>query len=254
MPESHKNTDSSGLAPYDGIPNHVAIIMDGNGRWAKERNRPRLYGHKKGAESVRQAVETAGEIGVKYLTLYAFSEENWGRPTDEVHGIFTLLDYYLAKEKDRLHKNKVCLRTFGRTEALPGKTQKLLADSEQLMRNNGGLTLSIALSYGSRQELTSAVKKLSLKVREGLLNPEDITPQHIQAELFTSGIPDPDLLIRTSGEQRISNFLLWQLAYSELYFVKKCWPSFTREDLLEAVEAYKLRSRRFGLLQPPSLN
>lgn len=230
------------------IPCHVAIIMDGNGRWAKARGRPRVWGHKRGVDSVRAAVETAGEIGVKVLTLYAFSEENWGRPAQEVSTIMDLLDTYIIRERDELNRKNVKFRTIGSIERLPLKSQRLVEETKHLLAENTGLVLNVALSYGSRSEIAQACRKIAQDVQEGRLSVADINPDLLASHLETADLPAPDLVIRTSGEQRLSNFLLWQSAYSELYFTPVCWPDFRRAEFLEAIAAYQQRQRRFGLV------
>ena len=232
----------------DKLPNHVAIIMDGNGRWAEQRRKPRIFGHRCGADSVRAVVKASDDIGVRILSLFAFSEENWGRPEYEVKGIITLLNTYLIKERDELHRANVQLRTMGRIERLPTKTKELLQGSKDLMAGNTGLVLNIALSYGGRQELVEACRTVAQKVKSGTLSPDDISSSHITQALDTWDLPDPDLLIRTSGEQRLSNFMLWQLAYTEQYFADVLWPEFRRADYEKALATYQNRSRRFGLL------
>ncbi|NRA43665.1 MAG: isoprenyl transferase [Oligoflexales bacterium] len=231
------------------LPEHVAIIMDGNGRWAQERRKPRVWGHKKGVESVRAVVKTAGEVGIKYLTLYAFSEENWGRPQSEVSGIMTLLDTFVVRERKELYENNVRLKTIGRIEKLPAKTRKLVQETTEYLKDNDGLTLTIALSYGGRTEISAACRMIAEKVKNHEINVDQIDSELFGQHLSTGSIPDPDLLIRTSGEQRISNFLLWQIAYSELWFSTVYWPDFRREHFLDAIQSYKNRKRRFGLVE-----
>lgn len=231
------------------LPDHVAVIMDGNGRWAQERRKPRIWGHKKGVESVREIVKTAGELGIKFLTLYAFSEENWGRPQSEVSGIMAILDTFVVRERKELYENNVCLKTIGRIEKLPAKTRKLVEETVTYLEGNDGLTLTIALSYGGRTEISEACKTIAEKVKDKKLEPFEIDSELFSQHLSTGSIPDPDLLIRTSGEQRISNFLLWQIAYSELWFSDVYWPDFRREHFLDAIQSYKNRKRRFGLVE-----
>lgn len=232
------------------VPRHVAVIMDGNGRWAQSKNRPRLFGHKNGAKRVRELVETAGKSGVKYLTLYAFSEENWKRPEEEVKGLFLLLSQYLQNEIGQLHENNVRLRGIGNRHKLPVKCLKLLEEGERLTKDNTGLHLILALSYSGRSDIVEAMRKIAELVSRGALKAEDITEESITAALSTSDIPDPDLLIRTSGEQRLSNFLLWEISYCELYFTPKHWPEFRREDFQLALKEYEYRNRRFGGVIP----
>jgi undecaprenyl diphosphate synthase len=228
------------------IPTHVAIIMDGNGRWAKAQGKERSFGHKNGVESVRSAVEASAELGVKYLTLYAFSTENWGRPKEEVGLLMGLLVKTIESETEKLHKNNVRIRVIGDRERLPEMAQKAIKSCEEYTQNNTGLTLILALSYSSKWEIVKAVKEIASNVVEGKVSVDDIDDIMVSNSLETKGIPDPDLLVRTSGEQRISNFLLWQIAYSELYFTDKMWPEFRKEDYFEAVKIFQKRSRRFG--------
>lgn len=229
------------------IPKHIAIIMDGNGRWAKEHNKPRVYGHKMGVFSVRDVVEGAGEIGLKHLTLYAFSTENWNRPKLEVTALMQLLVNTISKEAETLNKNNVKLTTIGDIESLPSNCNSELKKAIQKTEKNTGLNLILALSYSSKWELTQAVKSISNDVLENKLTIEDINETIINDYLNTKNIPDPELLIRTSGEHRISNFLLWQIAYSELLFSSTLWPDYRKEDLFEAIVNYQKRERRFGL-------
>ncbi len=224
------------------IPRHVAIIMDGNGRWANKRNLPKIAGHKKGAESVKQTIESCQENGVEYLTLYAFSSENWQRPVDEVEGLMELLRFYLGKELNKIHTNGVCLKIIGDRSKLSDSINKQIMGAEKLTKNNTKLTLIIALSYGSRQEIIEAVKSICA----AKLKPEQIKEETFEKYLYTFGIPQPDLLIRTSGEQRLSNFLLWQLAYTELFFTDILWPDFKKENFVEAIEEFATRERRYG--------
>ncbi|HWP81505.1 MAG TPA: isoprenyl transferase [Bacteroidota bacterium] len=230
------------------IPQHIAIIMDGNGRWAKRRSMPRIAGHREGVNSVRDIVEACGQLGVKYLTLYAFSTENWKRPTEEVSMLMRLLLKALRDERDRLHQNEVQLKAIGEIAALPQDVQNELLDAIEMMRNNTGLTLILALSYSGRWDLTNGFKRMLRDIRSGVLKEEDISEAVVSQYLSTRTIPDPDLLIRTSGEFRISNFLLWQLAYSELYISEEYWPSFRRKHLYAAIADYQKRERRFGMI------
>ena len=225
---------------------HIAIIMDGNGRWAKERGLPRRDGHRAGAESVREAVETCKELGVKYLTLYAFSSENWSRPQTEIDALMLLLDRFLAEKTTELNQQKVRLHTIGDIERLPAKNQKRLAKAKKETANNTELNLILALSYGAREEITGAIQRISKQVEERKLKPDEITKKLVSQNLDTAAFPDPDLLVRTSGEMRLSNFLLWQLSYAEIVVTKKFWPDFKRADLQAAVEEYSQRHRRFG--------
>lgn len=231
------------------IPAHIAIIMDGNGRWARRIKMPRVFGHRKGAERVRDVVEASGELGVKALTLYAFSEENWERPADEVSTLMGLLTTYLKKEIKHLHEKNVRLRSIGSIGKLPEECQKQLILGQELTKNNTGLQLTLALSYGGRSEMVEACRRVAERVAAGEMRPEDVTDAEIEKHLGTEGLPDPDLLIRTSGEQRISNFLLWQIAYTEFYFTNVHWPDFTKEHFFAAIEAFQDRKRRFGRVE-----
>jgi undecaprenyl diphosphate synthase len=233
------------------LPEHVAVIMDGNGRWAKNKGAARIFGHRNAIEAVRQVIEGAGEIGIKYLTLYAFSTENWGRPKEEVDALMELLVNTLQKEIERLHKNKVRLKTIGDIGQLPKDCRENLRVATESTKNNTGLTLLIALNYSGRREILKAVNELSMRVKEGTLGVEEIDEQLFASFLDTKYIPDPELLIRTSGEMRISNFLLWQIAYTELYITQKLWPDFRKEDLYEAICEYQKRERRFGKVLTP---
>ncbi len=228
------------------LPNHIAIIMDGNGRWAKRRGMPRIAGHNEGVESVRDTVEACGQLGVKYLTLYAFSTENWKRPEEEVSLLMRLLLRALKDETDRLHTNNVRIQAIGDIAKLPQEVQNELVDDIAKTKNNTGLTLILALSYSGRWDLTEAMKRIADEVKANTLSVEQISEQLIASYLSTGNVPDPDLLIRTSGEFRISNFLLWQLAYSEMFITNKLWPSFRRDELYEAIRSYQKRERRFG--------
>lgn len=230
----------------DSVPTHIAIIMDGNGRWAKKRMLPRVAGHRKGAEAVRETVKACGAIGVDFLTLYAFSSENWKRPADEVDDLMGLLRLYLRKELKDLHKNNVQIRFIGETDALASDIKDLIAEAERKTKENTGLTLVIALNYGSRAELVHAAKRIAIAVQSGDMAISDITEDQVSDHLFTKTIPDPDIIIRTSGEQRLSNFLLWQSAYSELLFIDVLWPDFNRAALESAIDEYNRRDRRFG--------
>lgn len=227
-------------------PAHIAIIMDGNGRWAKARGLPRTAGHKRGAEAVRRAVEAAREIGVGYLTLYAFSSENWKRPTGEVTDLMGLLRLYLRNEVSNLHKNGIRLRVIGDRSRLGPDIVALIEESEAKTANNSALTLTLALSYGGRQELAEAARRIAVEVAAGRLSPEQVDEAAIARNLFTHGMPDPDLVIRTSGEKRMSNFLLWQSAYAELVFIDVLWPDFGRAELEAAIRDFHGRERRYG--------
>lgn len=231
------------------IPEHIAIIMDGNGRWAKSKGSIRLHGHKVGVDSVRDITEACAQLGVKYLTLYAFSTENWGRPSAEVRGLMRLLVSSLRKEADNLHENDIRLVTIGQMDRFPADCQVELQEAIDLTEGNSRLQLCLALSYSGRWDITEAVKKIAHHVQDGRLDPELINDQMITDHLSTANVPDPDLIIRTSGEYRISNFLLWQLAYSELYITEQYWPDFRRNELYQAIQSYQKRDRRFGKLQ-----
>lgn len=228
------------------IPGHIAIIMDGNGRWAQTKGNVRIFGHKAGVDSVRDITESCAQLGVKHLTLYAFSTENWNRPSVEVNGLMKILVKSLKNEAKRLHENNIKFVTIGQIERLPEKCQKQISEVTELTKNNDRLQLCLALSYSGRWDITEAVKKLSEQVKAGHLNPEEINDELIGSHLSTAEVPDPDLIIRTSGEYRISNFLLWQLAYSELYVTETFWPDFRREELYEAIKSYQKRDRRYG--------
>lgn len=228
------------------LPRHVAIIMDGNGRWAKEKGQDRLYGHFHGVESVRNVVEGAAELGIEYLTLYAFSTENWDRPQQEVSGLMELLIETIRKEVPTLNKNNIRLHVIGDTAMLPDSARQALQEALEETSVNTGLNLIMALSYSSRWELVHAVKQIAADVQQGKLEPASIDQDTLQQYLCTSDFPDPELMIRTSGEYRISNFLLYQLAYAELYFTDTRWPDFRKKDLIEALLDYQNRERRFG--------
>jgi len=228
------------------LPNHIAIIMDGNGRWAKARNLPRVSGHTEGINSVREIVRICGEIGISYLTLYTFSSENWARPKIEVSAIMKLLLGTIRKEINNLHQNNVRLSSIGNLQDLPSESRRGIVEGMEKTKNNTGLNLILALSYGSRQELLRAVKRIAIKIESGKLESKYISEDILSQELYTSNIPDPDLLIRTGGENRISNFLLWQLAYTELFMTNMFWPDFREKALLEAIVDYQNRQRRFG--------
>jgi undecaprenyl diphosphate synthase len=230
------------LAP----PSHVAIIMDGNGRWARARGLPRAAGHRRGADAVRRTVRAAGELGIEYLTLYGFSSENWKRPADEVDDLMKLLRIYLRGEIAELHRNQVRLRVIGNRQRLAPDIITLIDHAEQQTAGNSGLTLVIALNYGGRDEITAALRTLAADVAAGRLTSDAITAERITASLTTAGIPDPDLIIRTSGEKRLSNFLLWQSAYSELLFLDVLWPDFAKADLEQAITEFHRRDRRYG--------
>lgn len=228
------------------IPQHVAIIMDGNGRWARQQSLSRLEGHKRGSEVAREIITAAARIGISYLTLYAFSSENWRRDPNEVSGLMALLKHYLEDETKELHKEGVRLKVIGERGLLPNTILDLVEQVEELTKANKTITLQMAISYGSRAEIINAVQQIAQKIRDRRLDPEGVTEHVFEQHLYTAGVPDPDLLIRTSGEQRISNYLLWQVAYTELVFVDKFWPEFTPEDFMEALLTYQNRERRFG--------
>jgi undecaprenyl diphosphate synthase len=234
------------LQARSSLPAHVAIIMDGNGRWAKARHLPRVEGHRQGAESVRAIVRAAGEVGVKYMTLYAFSVENWTRPKEEVDTLMKYLARYLKNEIGELNRNNVRLEVIGQIYRLPEFVQEQIEKTISALSKNNGLTLILALSYGGRTELVDAVRSISAKVLRGELDPAEITEQVVSQHLYTKHYPDPDLLIRTSGEMRVSNFLLWQISYAELVVTPTLWPDFRKAQFLEAIEEYGRRHRRFG--------
>src|SRR5437868_145448 len=228
------------------LPQHVAVIMDGNGRWAKQRHLPRIEGHRVGVESVRAIVRACGEVGIKYLTLYAFSVENWNRPKDEVDMLMKYLARYLKSEIGELNRNNVRLEVIGQIYRLPEFVQEQLKKTRAALANNTGLTLILALSYGGRTEIVEAVRAIAEKAKAGQLEPAEITEQTISQHLYTRHYPDPDLLVRTSGEMRVSNFLLWQISYAELVVTSTLWPEFRKPQLFQALEEYAGRHRRFG--------
>ncbi|WP_343637559.1 isoprenyl transferase [Fluviicola sp.] len=230
------------------VPKHIAIIMDGNGRWAKKQGQERLYGHSFGVDSVRASLTACKNIGVKYATMYAFSTENWNRPADEVEGLMSLLVFTIANEVDELNAQNVRLLSIGDTDGLPEDCRNELQNAIESTKNNTGVNLVIALNYSSRWEIAEAVKTLASRVKEETLDVSSITPELITSTLSTKDIPDPELLIRTSGENRLSNFLLWQAAYSEFYFTPVLWPDFREDDLYKAVLEYQSRERRFGMV------
>ena len=230
------------------LPKHIAIIMDGNGRWAKRRGLPRIAGHNEGVNSVRDIIEACAQLGVRYLTLYTFSTENWKRPQDEVSMLMRLLVRALRDERDRMHQNEVRLKVIGELNALPRDVAKELLDAMEMMKENSGLTLVLALSYSGRWDIANAFKKMYADIHAGVLKEENITEGIIGEYLSTKTIPDPDLLIRTSGELRLSNFLLWQSAYSEIVISNEFWPAFRRKHLYEAIADYQTRERRFGMV------
>jgi undecaprenyl diphosphate synthase len=237
------------MEDYMNVPNHVAIILDGNGRWAKAKGLPRTAGHVQGAKTVEQICEDAYNMGINYLTVYAFSTENWKRPDSEVETLMNLLRNYMKNSIKRAMKNNMCVRVIGDKTGLAPDLRESIDKLENETKNNTGLHFQIAINYGGRDELRRGITKLAKKVANGELKPEDINEDTIEQELDTAGLPAPDLMIRTSGEQRISNFLLWQLAYSELYFTSVPWPDFDKNELAKAVEAYNNRDRRYGLVK-----
>lgn len=228
------------------LPRHLAIIMDGNGRWAKQQGFLRAFGHESGSKSVKEIIKTSAKIGIEFLTLYAFSTENWNRPKLEVDTLMRILINSLKKELPTLEKNNIRLNTIGNLEKLPSSAQKELLDVMEKTKNNNRMTLTLALSYGSREEIVSAIKEISNKVKNNIISIDSIDDSIINEHLYTHDLPDVDLLIRTSGEHRISNFLLWQIAYAELYFTDILWPDFKEQDLYEAIVSYQKRERRFG--------
>ena len=234
------------------LPQHIAIIMDGNGRWAKKKGAARIFGHRNAIQAVTDVTEGCGELGVKYLTLYAFSTENWGRPKAEVDGLMELLVNTIKKEIKNLMENRVRLQTIGDISHLPKVCQRNLEEAKETTKNNTGLTVLLALNYSGRWEILKAAKKLAEEAQQGQLHPEDIDEKMFSDLMETAGIPDPELLIRTSGEMRISNFLLWQIAYTELYITKTLWPDFRKDDLYEAIWSYQQRERRFGKVLEPN--
>lgn len=229
------------------LPGHIALIMDGNGRWAKHRGEKRIFGHQNGVRAVKETVEAAAELGISYLTLYAFSTENWNRPEEEVYALMELLVSTIRAETETLNKNQIRLLAIGDIESLPPNCQRELRETMEITSENKRLSLVLALSYSAKWEITRAAKNISIACLKGELNPSDISEETISKNLSTSGIPDPELLIRTSGEHRVSNFLLWQLAYAEFYFTEVLWPDFDRQEFFNAIIDYQSRERRFGL-------
>jgi len=230
----------------NNIPKHVAIIMDGNGRWAIQRGLARTVGHREGINRIKEIIKAADDLGVRVLTFFAFSAENWSRPKREVDMLMRSLNNFLERQIRELDKNNIKFRCIGRSEPIPGYLQAKIKEAEGKTKDNTGLIVVLALNYGGRQEILDAVKQFSLEFKEGMTNFENLTVENFSNYFYTKGLPDPDLLIRTSGEMRISNFLLWQLSYAELYFPKKYWPEFRREDLEKAIKVYQRRERRFG--------
>jgi undecaprenyl diphosphate synthase len=235
------------------VPRHVAIIMDGNGRWALGRGLPRSAGHRKGVEAVRRTVRAAAEIGVRYLTLFSFSSENWARPAGEIDDLLGLMKRFVRRDVADLNENNIRVRVIGEREGVDGELLSLIDEAVALTRANTRLDLVIAFNYGSRAEIAKAARRLAQRVAEGTIRPEDITPDALANALDTQGLPDPDLMIRTSGELRLSNFLLWQSAYTEFVFLETCWPDFGRELLQQAIDEFGRRERRFGRLAAPSI-
>ncbi|MBI5826697.1 MAG: isoprenyl transferase [Deltaproteobacteria bacterium] len=231
------------------LPAHIAIIMDGNGRWAKKRLLNRINGHRKGIDAARDTVKSCREMGIKYLTLYTFSKENWNRPVAEVHLLMRLLEAHLKEEAGMMVENNIRFKAIGRIKDLPDGVRRVVDDIEARTAYNSGMVLQLALSYSGREEIINAARELAVKVLDGVITPDDITEDLFQRHLYTAGSPDPDLLIRTSGEERISNFLLWQLAYTEIHITDVLWPDFTRKDLEAAILDYRKRERRFGLVR-----
>lgn len=244
-PQDAKEQDA--LKKSGAIPEHIAIIMDGNGRWAKRQGHVRVAGHNAGLNAVRDIVEACGQLGVKYLTLYAFSKENWKRPKTEVAALMRLLVRALREETQKLHENNIRLNVIGNMQDLPQKVSAVLHESMELMKQNTKMTLTLALSYSGRWEILEATKRLADEVKKGLLHPDEITDATFEQYLSTSGMPNPELLIRTSGEFRLSNFLLWQLAYTEIYITNSFWPEFRRAQLYDAIRDFQCRERRYGL-------
>lgn len=242
-----KPTTKTPVEP-DHTPQHIAVIMDGNGRWARERGLPRREGHRAGAEALREIVEACLETGVSYLTVYAFSSENWNRPAGEVKDLMSLLERFLKEKTKEMIKRNVKLTSIGRTDMLPERTKKQLALAEETTRDNDKLTLCLALSYGSREEIVDATRSIAQDIAAGKLQPEEIDNSIFASHLYTADTPDPDLLIRTSGELRLSNFLLWQISYSEIVITDKFWPEFRKAEFHKALENYRCRHRRFGAL------
>lgn len=244
----NKEVIDSGI-DYQKLPRHIAIIMDGNGRWAQKRGLPRTMGHRAGVEALREIVKTCSKLDIQVLSVYAFSTENWKRPKEEIGFLMNLLTEYLRRELNELHQNNVVVRALGAIDQLPDEAQNELFKAFKQTENNKGLILNLALNYGGRGELIEAVKKVSGQVKSGKLRITEIDEECISGFLYTSGLPDPDLLIRTSGEMRLSNFLLWQLAYTEIVVTDKLWPDFNKQDLLDALKIYQKRDRRFGGLK-----
>lgn len=246
---NRKDAELISLILEKELPKHVAVIMDGNGRWAKKRGLPRIAGHKSGMNSLKEIVKCSNELGIRVLTLYAFSTENWKRPRWEVDFLMRLPEEYLQKELNELIENNITIKAMGDLEQLPHRTLKAIRKAREDTKNNSGMILNFAFNYGSRSEILNAVKVVSSEVRRGDLQPEEITESLFEKYLYTNGLPDPDLLIRPSGELRISNFLLWQAAYSELWFTRVLWPDFKKKHFLKAIHDYQKRERRFGSIR-----
>ena len=240
------NSDDNIELDMTRIPKHIAIIMDGNGRWAKAKNLPRTMGHKAGVETIRRIIKEGDRLGVKYITLYAFSTENWKRPKDEVSALMKLLVQYLNQEIDELDSNGVVINVLGDITKLPNECIEAINNAKQRTKNNKGIVMNVALNYGGRDEIVRAIKSISIDVKNGLINPNDVSEDIVEKYLYTTGIPDPDIIIRPSGEQRLSNFLLWQCAYSEFWYSNINWPDFTENDLQRAIFDFQNRDRRFG--------
>jgi undecaprenyl diphosphate synthase len=243
---SEAELPKSVVPPFADVPRHVAIIMDGNGRWASTRGLPRGEGHRRGVEALRRTIRAAGDIGIKFITIFSFSAENWSRPANEIGELMGLLRRFIRNDLAELHKSNVRVRVIGERDGLDPDIGRLLVEAEELTRNNNGLTLVVAFNYGARQEITRAVRRIAQDVAQGRIKPADVTMETVGGLLDAPDIPDPDLVIRTSGEQRLSNFLLWQSAYSELVFVPIYWPEFDRAALEQAICEYQQRERRFG--------
>lgn len=239
----------TGQIDFTRLPRHIAIIMDGNGRWAKKGFLARVEGHRAGVKTVDRIVSLCAKLKIEALTLYSFSDENWNRPSSEVSALMKILDHYLRKELDRMKRENIRFNTIGRIEDLPKDILNLIRETIEATKHNSGLVLTLALSYGSRKEILEAVKKTAAKVRDGKLRVEDIDAQELESHFYTHDLPEPDLLIRTSGEMRISNFLLYQIAYTELHFTNVLWPDFSEDDLLKAIVDFQGRERRFGLIK-----
>jgi len=236
--------------PPEKLPRHIAVIMDGNGRWAQQRGLPRIEGHRRGAESVRRVTEECARLGIEQLTLYCLSSENWKRPREELDFLLQMLQQYMIEQRQRVMEHNIRVRVIGRREALPEQVLRETDQTVAISRNNTGLVLCLAINYGGRAELVDAVRRIAQQVKCGQLDPQSIDEQTISQNLYTAGMPDPDLLIRTAGELRVSNFLLWQISYAEMWVTDLCWPDFDEAQLHAAIRAYAARQRRFGGLQP----